>query len=475
MTERFESEELDPATLEYLRTAARYEGEGMPGISLDAKAANLARAWLPLAGAFLGPCIVLATLYFTGGSVDDPINVAMLQTAGLVLGVWMFVAWLRNVIASHRPDYIGHFKLIDPLYLWHAIGRGVFVTLLHRIDRAHVSHKYDNNGNYSGARVTIFCKREKVVVDVKSEYLGERLAEFVNLLAELDGTQPAAQRGYDALDELNLREAEREDDPDSPPSVRRLMDSIPEPHKVRSVFTWWWRYPLVVGLFGFAFLCSWTVCSAMRDDEIFDLVKDRQALELRSYLVDRRNSRHRAEVMQRLTRWHDQAAQQIEARKNGDPQLTAGLASLVRGLGHEAQPVITIAVKQSQQDGLDQALFAPAGMQALRTELIKDLTEYLTPPNKPDVIAPELAAYGEVMDGHAMIHISSHVRSHDRPREARPGYRIDWTFTLQATPEAAKFVWKTQTESQPGAAANQEILRQQYREVMTRFKSTLPR
>jgi hypothetical protein len=466
MTKRFECEELDDATLDYLRTAHRHAGDGVPGLYLDAKAANLAAAWLPTAGAFLGPALVVGALLCTMGSLDDPINVAMLQTAGVFLGTWMFVAWLRAKIASKRPDYVGHFKLADPLYLWHAAGRGVFVTPLDGLEGAWVDHHHDNQGNYTTSKVTMRLDGARVAVDVKSEYQAERLEAYLNLLPEFDRGLPA-QRGYDALDELNRQE----DGDEEPAPVRRLVDSIPEPHKVRTVVTFW-RYPVVVALFAACFFVSWTLCKALRDDAVFDLVKSRRPPELRAYLIDRRNTRHRTEVLQLLAKFHEEAAQKIE-RKNGDAQLKAGLASLVRGVAHEPQPVVTIYVKQTQQaNPRDQSLlFASQGMQSLRKGLIKDLTEYLTPANEAAaLIGPEILAYGEVEDGPAMMEIASHAT----PVEGGTGYRIDWTVTLQAKPDAPKFVWKTRTEP-AGQGNTYAMLMQNYKDFQTRFQSALPR
>src|SRR5437762_1258628 len=102
MTQRFESEELDGASLEYLRTAHRHKGEGMPGIYLDHKAGQLPSAWMPGCGAIVGAVLVVVTLFMTWGSLADPINTAMLQTAGLFLGVWLMVAWVRSRAARSR-------------------------------------------------------------------------------------------------------------------------------------------------------------------------------------------------------------------------------------------------------------------------------------------------------------------------------------------------------------------------------------
>jgi hypothetical protein len=464
MNQRFECEEVDADTLEYLRSVGRHEGEGMPGIYLDPKVAQLAGHWLPGAGAIVGVILIVLTLFVTWNSLDDPINTAMLQTAGLFLGGWMIVAWLRVRLARKRPDWLGHFKFVDPLYLWHAAGRGVWVRPLSNLRDADFQNKYDNNGNYTNSQVTIRLGKEKVRIDVKSQYMAQRVQEYFCLLPEMDRGTPA-ERGYDAVDELNLRAADEEGE-EAPAPVRRRVHAIPEPHKIRSVSSWW-RYLVVIILFVLVFFWSKAIVTAMRDDEIFSLVMEpnRRPPDLRAYLVDRRNTRHRTEVFQRLARFHDEAASRVEARK-GDPQLIAGLASLIRSLGQEPRPLITLSLKQSQEaDKRDQEiLFAPTGMASLRSDLVKKLSEALT-----QLYGQDMTDYGEVEEGEAMIEIIAKATK----MGDRPGYRIDWTTTLQANAEAAKFVWKTHTEPPPGAVNNYKMLMDQYSEFKSRFDRAL--
>jgi hypothetical protein len=468
MTQRFECEELDSASLEYLRTAHRHKGDGLPGIYLDHRAAQLAGAWLPTAGGIIGLVLVPLTLWCTWGSLDDPVNTAMLQTAGLFLGGWLVVAWIRQRTARSRTDYIGFFKLIDPLYLWHASGRGVWVTPLSDLRDADLRHKYNNHGNYTTSQVLIRLRRDELVIDVRPQGLAEVLEEYLNLLPDSRSGTPA-DRGFAILEELDRREADQ-DGVEPPPPIRRQVDAIPEPHKVRTVRNWW-PYPIVVVLLILTFFWSKSLCTALRDDEIFDLVRDRPAPDLRAYLIDRRNTRHRTEVMQRLARVHDQKAMQIEAR-GGDPQLIAGLASLIRAVGHQASPMITLSVRQSQDaDERDRGtLFAAEQMQRLRKDLIAKLTAPSPTHGLPSLFGTDMTDYGEVEEGPAMIEIASKAtRLADRP-----GYRIDWTVTLQASEDAAKFVWKTQTMPPPGAAGHSAIaLQGQYNEFPQRFDQAL--
>jgi hypothetical protein len=463
MKQRFECEEVDADTLDYLRSISRHEGEGMPGIYLDSRAANLAGPWLPVAGAIIGVVLIGVTLIITWKSLDDPINTAMLQTAGLLLGAWLNVAWFRVRLASKRPDWLGYFKFIDPLYLWHASGQGLCVTPLSNLRDADFQNKFDDKGNYTTSEVTLRLGKKKVRFDVKSQYLAGRVQEYVNFLRHYERGTPA-ERGYDALDKLNSREGE-DGGEDGPPPIRRRVHAIPEPHKVRSAMSWW-RYPAIVVLFVLAFFWSKSIVTAMRDDEIFTLVMEpaRRPPELRAYLIDRRNTRHRTEVLQRLARFHDDAAEAIEARR-GDPQLLAGLTSLIRSLGQDPRPLITLTVKQIRDpDPRDDALFQPAGMESLRKDLVRKISDSLTP-----LYGQDMTDYGEVEEGEAMIEIVAKASK----MTTQPGYRIDWMMTLQASADAARFVWKTQTQPPAEKVNNFKMLMDQYNEFKTRFDRAL--
>jgi hypothetical protein len=205
----------------------------------------------------------------------------------------------------------------------------------------------------------------------------------------------------------------------------------------------------------------------MRDDELFKLVTEpqRRPPELRAYLVDRRNTRHRTEALQRLARYHDDSAQTVE-RLRGNPQLIAGLASLIRALGQNPRPVITLTVKQTQDAPAAElnTLFASEGMKSLRKDLVKAISDKLTP-----LYGQDMTDYGEVEEGDAMIEIHAKASK----LGARPGYRIDWTMTMQASPDAAKFEWKTQTEPRADAGNNYKMLMDQYNDFKLRFDSAL--
>src|SRR5260370_30533355 len=106
----------------------------------------------------------------------------MLRRALVVLGGWLIVAWLRVKVARGRDSYVGHFKYVDPLYLWEGTGTGVVVTPLHRLQEARCRHEYASHGSYASSNVRIVMEEAAIDVKGKSEGLGEALESFVTVL-----------------------------------------------------------------------------------------------------------------------------------------------------------------------------------------------------------------------------------------------------------------------------------------------------
>src|SRR5262245_17777317 len=194
MDMRYEAEELDSDSLEYLREVHDREGRGYPGVYLDRSQAKLHAATLPWWALGCAPVVLLLTLLLTWGSFRSPTKVALLMTAGFFLGGWMLLAWLRCLIARQRSDYLGHFKYIDPLYVWYATGRGVWVTPVSMLLRADVHHQHTGEGNYKSSTVTIHLADGRKDVEVNGSDRAELLEAYLNELADVRRGTPA-ERG----------------------------------------------------------------------------------------------------------------------------------------------------------------------------------------------------------------------------------------------------------------------------------------
>ena len=78
MSTKYQFEELDGETRDYLLLAKEKQGKGVPGIF-----APRSNSW-PIIGMLLGFGIMILTLLVTFPPTDPPVKEAMLQTAGFV-------------------------------------------------------------------------------------------------------------------------------------------------------------------------------------------------------------------------------------------------------------------------------------------------------------------------------------------------------------------------------------------------------
>jgi hypothetical protein len=424
MAERFEAEELDDDAIDYLRKAARREGSGMPGVFFDAKESRQWGPWLPAWAAVCGPIVLLLTFLLGWGSTGDPPGTAMFLTAGLLLGGWLILAAVRALIARGRTNYLGHFTYVDPLYIWKATGTGVWVTPIDLLVGANYLHHSNENGYYKNTTVEIALADRELTLTFNGEHKAERLVQFFEALCD-DRTGDPAERGYSALESIDYDEDEEEED------GRRRVKSIPRPEKVRSSLGW---LPLVllpatgVAIFFFSLMLA----TASRDDAVFELVKNKQAPDLRYYLIDKRNSRHREEAQAKLRALMEPVAQR--AAGQGDKALGAGLADVVRAVAGDGHPLITLRFpKQEKKPDTAAGYLSAAVIETLNRDVVKEITDRLS-----QHLGQQTADYAEVTEPPAMIELVPKVIP---PEKGAPGHQVvqlEWMVTLQASPEAKK-------------------------------------
>ena len=114
MSTTFKFEELDGTTHDYLVAVRDSGGLGSPGVFASTKDT------LPGCGCIAGPIVVVVTLLATlttwaGIIYDDPVGVALLQTAGLLVGGWLIAAGFRG--GKGTDKVAGTWVFVDPLFL----------------------------------------------------------------------------------------------------------------------------------------------------------------------------------------------------------------------------------------------------------------------------------------------------------------------------------------------------------------------
>ena len=107
--------QLDPDTKAYLRAVRQARGRGMPGVFEATSDARAVFAFL------IGLVVIPLFLWFGYSTNKAPWAMAMLQTAGVMLGGWLIVYAFRRWFAGH-DRYAGKFVYFDPEHVF--VGKG---------------------------------------------------------------------------------------------------------------------------------------------------------------------------------------------------------------------------------------------------------------------------------------------------------------------------------------------------------------
>lgn len=348
MSQTFVFEELDSATREYLTAVRDADGDGAPGIYAPTTSAM---AGCGCAGGLIVIGLTLALTLTTWLDViyKDPARNAFLQTAGLLVGGWLLVAGVRaKASVKGSKSLAGHWVYVDPLHLYEAKYEQVKVTPIEDAVEANFTHNY-NNGSYQNSVVRILLDGGRSLsFTLNNDARAEQMVVYLNYLAWARGPEgkeraglPAGSLGglakyvsvhdvepKDADDGLNLDllDTEIEGVPEEPTREGRAAPSF---------------LPfLLIPLFGAGifFLMKDVVNPPLRDDAIYEAVTAHSgAIEprfLRAYLMDERNTRHRADAQDHLNRLYDNATGQLRQLDNlpADPELRKGMTDLRKGM-----------------------------------------------------------------------------------------------------------------------------------------------
>ncbi len=163
----------------------------------------------------------------------------------------------------------------------------------------------------------------------------------------------------------------------------------------------------------------------MRDDAILELVKNREAPDLRGYLVDPRNVRHRQEVEKRLAFMYQLPLQRLRQQVKDD--VGQEFIALVSGLQTAVQPFVSLRVKEKTKPG--DGPLSVAHMQMRERSLHQELSQGLT-----RAIGDKLIGIVEVVpEVPALIDVEySFVPVTNQPKT----YRLEWSVGVRKHPDA---------------------------------------
>jgi hypothetical protein len=462
----FALEELDDATREYLIEVRDHEGRGSPGVFAPTK-----NPW-PVVGCIVGPIVVGLTLILTlmpgvGIILDDPGGVALLQTAGLLLGGWMFTAAFRVWMRKGSKKVAGNWVYADPLYLYEALGEQVKVTPVTDVIEAQYTHNY-NNGAYQSSVVRLLLPGNHIAsVTLSHEQRAENIVVYYNYLAWA--------RGPDGGDRANLPPAtlgglakyvaKNDNEPlDAEGNVNLSMieldiDEVPEePRREGRALPNFIPYVVLV----LAGIACWFVMKEFnvpfRDDQIFEAVTKppTEPRFLRAYLVDPRNTRHREQVYALLEGFYTGPVDRI-SKGDGDPTLKVAMAKLVESLKRADQPVVSIRVRETKsppgQDGgaAERAKKVQTGFADKVLEVFGQWAPPVQPPagmvfkENPPPIGHQLIAFVEAPEEAANAHIEISYEFVSSDGGGR--YTINWTAAIRLKVEDPPEATKTLGES----------------------------
>ena len=346
-------DEFDDATREYLLEVREREGRGTPGVFAPVNAS------LAGCGCIMGPIIIITTLCITmlsGVIYKTPTRIAMLQTAGFLLGGWMLVAAFRVWGSKNSQKRAGTWVFGDPLYLYEAAGEQVKVTAVDEVIEAQYTHNY-NNGAYQNSVVKLLMPGNSIVATtVNNEQRAEQMVVYYNYLAWA--------RGADGGDRANLAPAvlgglakyvaKNDNEPlDGEGNVNLDLveldvTEMPEEPRREGGGTPNFLPYIVMVVAGFVcFFLMKQINTPMRDDEIHKAVM-REPVEphwLRLYLMDTRNKKHREAVSRRLASFYDTPIAFATSNATS-PALGRATAKVLEELRAAELPVASIRVKE---------------------------------------------------------------------------------------------------------------------------------
>jgi hypothetical protein len=344
-------EELDEKTREYLRQVRTSSGRRMPGIYC-----GRANPW-PVIALISGPIVALVFVAIGFASIKDGWAAAMLQTAGVLLGGWMVLYAFRRFLAGSNPKVAGFFKYFDPHAAYEANGDQVTVT-----DVTHVTGVTAVGGQgrasvrfeEGGRSLFVMGLTPPQAVLVQDYYAA---MDWIITRDEAGKSLNAAVLGG-ASKEYALTEQLPRDYSD----MNLEVESVPTaPEKVRSAGPRVLWYLFIIGCSVATYCFFAAVDKPVRDASAFAGSDTPPAL--RAYLLDDRNTAHRAEAEQKLVALYKTKADAARNNPNADPVLREGMAKLIESLQGPEPPVVSIRVTNAADTGTKLADFELKNLQ----------------------------------------------------------------------------------------------------------------
>lgn len=364
VSETFQFEELDGPSREYLLQVRERAGRGMPGIYVREN------NYLPFLGCFFGSVvlIVMAVVVFEV-ITSNPLAVAMLETASLLVGGWMIIAAIRVWAARKGSRHIGHFVYVDADTLWECKGGHVVTTDIYGVIEARGTENF-NQGKYQSTTIVVQTGDGSRKLTIAQAEHSRQLLVFLNVLAWMrgggDGEPVTDEKSGEKINLKKLpagimsgvaKEYAQTGEMPKQYSAKYLeLDEteVPVPKREGKASSGLLNYALIIAIaVGGVFIFK-ELNTTWRDDAIWKNIndiadQDKRAPWLRAYLADERNKNHRSEASAMLKKVYQDKAARIRQNQLGekvDPDLFDGLEKVLLALAEKPLAVISFSVKE---------------------------------------------------------------------------------------------------------------------------------
>ncbi len=283
--------ELDEPTRDYLLGVVKSRGRGAPGIYLSES------SWAPWVAFFLGPVIFLVSFCAGIGSGKGAWAIAMLQTAGVVLGGWLMIFAIRRWFGAGSEKYPGKFLYFDPLHVYQCAGEGITITSLQSVQAVTA---VPGDG---GFRMAFDLGDDRVLwVPMPSPGAAALVEDYYAAMADVERQEnsPFVSGGPAMIGAASVYAAREGELPRGLGDIALESEEIATaPEKSRSAGMG--LGPLLILASGvLVFFLFWTanatVGESLSDNQAFQQAKLDGAPGLRVYLLDESHTRHREEA-----------------------------------------------------------------------------------------------------------------------------------------------------------------------------------
>ncbi len=366
--------QLDPDTKAYLRAVRQAHGKSMPGVYDAGKDSRAGIAF------FIGLVVVPLFLWLGYSTNKAPWAMALIQTAGVMLGGWLIVYAVRRWTAG-TDRYAGKFVYFDPEHVF--VGKGEDLDYA-RLDEETAA---EPDGE---AAVKLRTEAGVFSVPVPSRSTALYVADYYDALGHL--RRGAAEGWWANVSGAELGAIARfmvvnERVPIDMSEVTLEVDHLPdEVRPARGKPSGLLRY-LVILLVGGAVFAGFTFTNKpLHDEAAFAGANQTSPADLRHYISDENTEAHHAEAKQKLKDLYAAKRKELVARPTPEADVRDAFLTLFDSLDGPEPPAVSIQVTDASGNptGTSWANTLRTRLaDGIGTEAGKEYILFVEPPNEP--------------------------------------------------------------------------------------------